>query len=232
MRENRDSVVAPSRRNTARQRKALWVGFAISAAFHVLLLFGWQSVSPPASGSLAAGPRSGDYRAAAGGGGAMTALAIAPPRPIEVPAPPATRPQLQDPEVEMPEPERHIIAASLSGPAGAEPADGRSGRGLPGATGAGAGGDHREGRDRRTFPTPRSIVPRWDPPNELKGQRVTFRVRVDEQGEPTGEIEVRPSIPETEFVRRVRNDLLTMDYLPGRQDGRPVTDWAELTLTF
>lgn len=226
--ENERSAIAPSRRNSERQRRALWAGFAISAAIHALLLFGWRSSSQPVHGSLAAGPRSGDYRAAAGGG-AMTAISIAPPRPIEVPAPPATRPRLRDPQVDVRTSTPPIIAASLSGP-GTE--GDRSGPGLPGATGAGDGGSDQRGGDRWSDPTPRSITPRWDPPRELKGHRVTFRVQVDASGEPTGEIEIQPRIAESAFMRRVRNDLLTMDYLPGRRDGRPVSGWAELTLTF
>lgn len=231
MRSNSEAVVSPSRRNAARQRKALWVGFAISVAFHGLLLFGWRSPAPDGPGSLAAGPRSGEFRAAAGGG-ELVALAIAAPRPIEVPAPPATRPQIRDPEIRVQEPERHLITASLSGPSGGLPSEGRIGPGLPGADGSGDGGADREGRDRRTFPTPRSIIPRWDAPRELKGQRVTLRVRVDATGEPTGEIEIQPKIANAGFEKQLRKDVLSMDFLPGRQDGRPVSDWAELTLTF
>lgn len=231
VREHNESSIAPSRRNSVRQRKALWAGFAISAAFHALLLLGWRAPAHDGPGSLAAGPRTGDYKAAAGGG-AMVALAIAPPRPIEVPAPPATRPLLRDPEVAAQQPERQIIAASFSGPSAGLPTDGNAGPGLPGATGTGDGGNDREGRDRRTFPTPRSIIPRWDAPKELKGQRVTLRVRVDSRGEPTGEIEIEPDLRDSGFEKQLRKDLLAMDFLPGRQDGTPVTDWAELTLTF
>jgi hypothetical protein len=231
MRDDSEMVETPSRRNTARQRRALWTGLAISAAFHALLLFGWRAPSPDGPGSLAAGPRAGDYRAAAGGG-EMIALAIAAPRPIEVPAPPDTRPQIRDPELPVPEPERHIVTASLSGPRSGAAADGRSGQGLPGADGAGDGGTERAGRDRRTPPTPRSIVPRWDAPKELRGQRVTLRVRVDSRGEPTGEIDIQPRIADAGFEKQLRRDVLAMDFLPGRQDGRAVADWAELTLTF
>lgn len=226
-----DSDGTPSRRNSARQRRALWVGFAVSAALHALLLFGWRTTSPQESGSLAAGPRSGDVRAAAGGG-EMIALAIAPPRPIEVPAPPVSRPQLREPDVQVQPPERHVLTVSFPGPVGGSPAKGEGAPGLPGADGAGDSGNDRHGRDRRTPVTPRSIIPRWDAPRELKGQRVTLRVRVDARGEPTGEVEIRPRIADAGFERKLREDLLAMDFLPARQDGRPVADWAELTLTF
>lgn len=228
---NSSGVEAPSRRNSARQRKALWTGLAISAAFHALLLFGWRAPSPDGTGSLAAGPRAGDYRAAVGGG-EMTALAIAAPRPIEVPPPPQSRPRIRDPELFVPEPERYVIAASLSGPTGGAPAEGRAGQGLPGVDGAGDGGTERAGRDRRSPPTPRSITPRWDPPRELRGQRVTLRVHVNALGEPTGEIEIQPRIADSGFEKQLRRDVLAMDFLPARRDGRAVADWAELTLTF
>ena len=226
--ENDRSEFSSSRRNSDRQRRTLWVGLAISAFLHALILFGWRSSAVDLSGSLAAGPRSGDYRAAAGGG-EMTAISIAPPRPIEVPAPPSTRPRLRDPDVTVSQSQPRIVAASLSGPGNRGE---RTGPGLPGAEGAGDGGSDRAGRDRDSDPTPRSITPRWDAPRELKGRRVTFRVAVDAAGEPTGEIDVQPRVAESEFMRKVRNDLLTMDYLPGRRDGRPVSGWVELTLTF
>lgn len=231
MRNNSGAVDSPSRRNSARQRTALWTGLAISAAFHALLLFGWRAPSTEGPGSLAAGPRAGDYRAAEGGG-EMIALAIAAPRPIEVPAPPQTRPQMRDPELRVIEPERTVITASLSGPSGGTPAEGRSGPGLPGVDGAGDGGSDRAGRDRRSPPTPRSITPRWDPPQELRGHRVTLRVHVDALGEPTGAIEIEPRIADSGFEKQLRKDVLAMDFLPARRDGRPVADWAELTLTF
>ncbi|MFW6084542.1 MAG: hypothetical protein ACODAA_04955 [Gemmatimonadota bacterium] len=223
--------MTPSRRNTVRQRKAWWIGFALSAAFHAFLLFGWRTTAPQGPGSLAAGPRAGDVRAASGGS-EMTAIDIRMPQPIEVPEPPTARPLPSDPQVAVPQREVRTWTASLSSPTGSALDPGHTGSGLPRADGAGDAGADRRGRDRNAPPTPRSITPRWDPPQELKGRRVTFRVRVDELGEPTGEIEVRPRLDETEFVRRVRDDLLTMDYLPGRRDGRPVSDWAVLTLTF
>lgn len=231
MRNDDRGVETPSRRNSARQRKALWTGLAISAAVHALLLFGWRAPAVDGSGSLAAGPRAGDYRAAEGGG-EMTALAIAAPRPIEVPAPPQTRPQIRDPELRVTEPERQVITASFSGPVGGTPDEGRAGPGLPGVDGAGDGGSDRAGRDRRSPPTPRSITPRWDPPQELRGHRVTLRVHVDARGEPTGEIEIQPRIADSGFEKQLRRDVLAMDFLPARREGRPVADWAELTLTF
>lgn len=230
MSDETHSFLLPSQRNSARQRRALMVGFGVSLLVHLVLLFAFRSARITDPGSLAAGPRSGDVRAAAGGG-EMTAITIVPPRPIEVPAPPQSTPLTFNPNIEAVRPEETVIAASLSGPAGAG-REGAAGPGLARAVGAGDGGNDAQGSDQRTFPTPRSIIPRWDPPPELKGKKVTFRVHVDASGQPTGRIEVQPSIGDRGFEEKFRADLLSMDFLPGRRDGRAVADWAELTFTF
>lgn len=231
MREQTQPSIAPSRRNSARQRRAWWVGFLLSAAIHLVLLFGWRADDRSGPGSLAAGPRAGDFRAAAGGG-PLIAIDVAAPKPIDVPPPPEVRPRVDLPDVPERDLQPEVLAVSFQGPTGGQATPGSGGPGLPGAEGAGDGGDDLEGRDRRTYPTPRSIIPRWDAPKELKGHRVTFRVKVDARGEPTGEVEMQPRIRDADFARRVREDLLAMDYLPGRLDGRPVAEWAELTFTF
>jgi hypothetical protein len=222
----------PSRRNSARNRNAMRVGFALSVLIHGALLFGWRSSDSDAPASSAAGPRAGDARAAAGGG-EMLAIAIAAPRPIVIPAPPSTRPRFVEPDVAAEEPERLVLTADLSGPSGGAAALGdNAGPGLPGADGGGDGGNNPEGRDRRTDATPRSIIPIWDAPGDVKGMRVTVHVQVDARGEPTGEIRVEPRIPNSGFDRELRKDLLSMDYFPARRDGLAVADWAEMTFTF
>ncbi len=208
------------------------VGFALSALVHALLLFGWRTTGPEATGSLAAGPRTGDFRAAAGGG-EMLAIAIAAPRPIVIPAPPARQLRVVEPEVAIQEPEQRVLTAELAGPSGgAALISNRSGPGLPGADGRGDGGYNATGRDRRTPPTPRSIIPLWNPPKEVKGMVVTIRVLVDARGRPTGEILVQPRIPNSGFARKLRKEMLSMDYVPASRGGQAVADWAELTLTF
>jgi len=208
------------------------VGFALSGLVHVVLLTGWRTNGPEDPGSLAAGPRTGDFRAAAGGG-EMLAIAIAAPRAIVIPAPPASQPRLAEPEVELDEPEQLVQTPALFGPAGgAMQISDRGGPGLLNADGGGDGGNNASGRDRRTFPTPRSIIPLWRPPNDVKGMVVTVRVLVDAQGRPTGEILVQPRIPNAGFARKLRKEMLSMDYVPGSRGGQAIADWAEVTLTF
>jgi hypothetical protein len=208
------------------------VGFVLSALVHVVLLTGWRTNGPEDPGSLAAGPRTGDFRAAAGGG-VMLAIAIAAPRPIVIPAPPASQPRFAEPEVELDEPEHLVQTPALSGPAGgAMRISDRGGPGLLNADGGGDGGNNASGRDRRTDATPRSIIPTWDSPQELKGMVVTIRVLVDAGGRPTGEIRVQPRIRNSRFDRELRRRFLSMDYDPAIRGGQAVSDWAEMTLTF
>lgn len=163
----------------------------------------------------------------------MLAISIAAPRPIIIPAPPARQPRIVDPEVAEQEPERRVFPVELAGPSGgASLISDHSGPGLPGADGGGDGGLDASGRDRLTVPTPRSIIPLWNPPKEVRGMVVTIRVLVDARGRPTGEILVRPHIPNSGFAQRLRKEMLSMDYVPARRGGRAVAEWAEVTLTF
>ena len=214
-----------TRRNSARNRKPLVVGFILSVLVHAVLLSGWGTGSDlDDPGSLAAGPRMGNFRAAEGGG-EMLAIAIAAPRPIVVPAPPSNQPLFTEPELVVREPEQFVRTPELSGAAGgAMMISNRGGPGLLNADGGGDGGNNASGRDQRTFPTPRSIIPIWDPPREVKGMRVTVRVLVDARGEPTGEILVEPRIPNSGFDRKLRKELLSMDYVPASSGGMAIAD--------
>lgn len=224
--------LVPSRRNSARNRKALVVGFALSLLVHVLLLFGWRTSNLNDQRSLAAGPRAGDFRAASGGG-EMQAIAIAAPRPIVIPAPPSNVPRFDEPDVDVQEPERSVLTAALSGPSGGAAAMGENGGpGRAEADGGGDGGSDAQGDDRHSEASPRSITPLWDPPRDVKGMRVTVRVQLDALGKPTGEIQVEPRIPDSGFDRELRKGLLSMDYFPARRDGLAVADWAEMTFVF
>ena len=210
--------------NDRRYRNALRAGLAISVALHVALFLGWRTDAPVDGASVAAGPRSGDPVAAAGGG-AMRALALAEMRPIEIPSPPEPIPTLDAPDIAASVPrERLSTGVSLSRPGG-------QGAGLTGATGRGDGGTDAEGRYRNTVPEPRVIIPDWDAPADVKGMQVRLRVLVDEQGRAV-DVELDPRTPDEKFNRRLIESAMAMEFKPALRNGRPVRDWAVITRVF
>jgi hypothetical protein len=213
-------------RNDRRHRIAVCAGLALSLALHAALVLVWRVEAPVAGASVAAGPRSGDPVAAAGGG-AMRSIALAPLRPIEIPAPPRPIPALDAPEVVVSVPtERISSAGSLERPGTAG-----AGTGIPGGTGRGDGGSDAEGRYRNTVPEPRVIIPDWDAPKEVKGLQVRLRVLVDERGKPV-DVELDPRTPDEGFNRRLIQSALEMEFKPALRNGRPVRDWAVITRVF
>lgn len=218
----------PARRaadqNDRRYRTALRAGLALSVALHAGLFLAWRSERPVAGASVAAGPRSGDPVAAAGGG-ALRAIALAPLRSIEIPSPPKPIPVLDAPDVSVTVPtERLSAGASLARPGG-------SGAGIPGATGRGDGGADAEGRYRNTVPEPRVIIPEWDAPADVRGMEVRLRVLVDERGRAV-DVELDPRTPDEKFNRRLIESAMAMEFKPALRNGRPVRDWAVITRIF
>ncbi|MFQ5745636.1 MAG: hypothetical protein ACE5HF_00280 [Gemmatimonadota bacterium] len=225
-------IVFPSERTDRRYRRALWWGLSLSAGFHVALLLAWRADLSPYATTVAAGPRTGDPTAAAGGS-VMQAIRFAPPREIVVPPPPTSVPDVVLPEVEIEppaEPPVSIRTVDLRGSlAGSGPA---RGPGVEAAGGTGDGGADAEGYHRLTAPEVRSIYPEWDPPESVRGMEVTVRVLVAWWGEPL-DVELRPPTPDARFNKRLASKALQMDYAPAHDRlGRPVTAWAEFTQIF
>lgn len=220
----------PSSANGRRYRVALRWGLVLSVGLHASIFFLWRRDLPPLPTTVAAGLRTGDALAAEGGG-VMQAIAVAPARRIEIPPPPEKVSDLDAPEVEISQPDDSRLMARTAD-LGASFAGPRSGPGLPGATGRGDGGGDAEGRYRVTAPEPRSIIPEWDPPGDVRGMQVMVRVLVDPYGRPTGDVELRPRTPDAGFNRRLIEKVLQMDYRPARRHGRPITAWAEMTFVF
>jgi TonB family protein len=219
-----ERAIRAADRNDGRYRNALRAGLAISLALHAALLFAWRTVPPADGASVAAGPRSGDPVAAAGGG-AMRALALADLRPVEIPSPPKPIPVLDAPDVDVSvSRERLSSGVSLARPGGQS-------AGLAGATGRGDGGADAEGRYRNTVPEPRVIIPDWDAPAEVKGMQVRLRVLVDERGRAV-DVELDPRTPDEKFNRRLIESAMAMEFKPALRNGRPVRDWAVITRVF
>lgn len=198
-----------------------------SVAFHLLLFVGWRvtPVSPHPGHPAAAGP----VPSPAIGAGGLMAVNVARPERIEVPPPPAPRLVPDAPAVERLELESVGVSPSLTPVVLA----GAPGSGDASAAGSGSGeSSGGEGGDSFTAPIPRSLVPHWDPPDEVRGMKVTVRVRVDERGKATGEVELLPPTPNEKFNRQLREKATRMAYYPARRRGRPVPGWAEITFVF
>ena len=197
----------------------------VSVAFHLFLFLIWRTVpmlSEP--GTRSAVDSNSPWKP---GGGALWATNVALPRQVEIPPPP--RPQLDPdaPIIERLEMESAgpalVLTPALAGSAGSGTGVTGSGKGDGEGTGGGAG---------LVPAVPRSLVPQWDPPDEVRGLRVTIRVEVDKRGRATGQVELIPPTPNEKFNRQLMDKARRMQYYPARLEGRPVTGWAEITFVF
>ncbi len=215
----RDATPATTR--TSRRQRPLWASALIaSVALHALAFVLWRGAAP--LGDL----RTADRRAASprAGGGAATAVYMAPLRQARIPPPPAPVLAIEAPEVEPDEP-----AAPSSGP-DLRPATALAMPGIGGGTGS-AGPGSGDGTDY-VSPVPRSVLPYWDPPPSVRGLEVTVRILVDETGRPTGMVELDPPTPDGRFNKEIITRVRLMEYHPARRNGAPVAGWAEITFVF
>ncbi len=218
----KERYVLPSERWDRQQRRVLGWSLLVSAVLHGILFVAWRGVP---SGGLAGGPAE-SARAAptlAYGGDALQAISVSAPRPFEIPAPPEPAELTDELVLDVLEVGGPVsVTLGLPGPvrgeatgSGSSPGPGLGGTGTP-----------------TTSPVPRSIVPEWDPPGQVRGMRVTARVLVSAEGRPLGEVELVPPTPDQTFNRRLVEKVLQMQYIPGRRDGEPVEAWAEITFVF
>lgn len=201
-------------------RRSLALGLLASVVVHALAFAVARRASvtpPPVRSAAEADPASPDRRVRPRQ--AIRAVRIAEAPGVEVPPPPEeVRPEpaaVEDPGA--------VADAALA-------ASGLEARGFrrpsQGAEGTARGAAVRP-------PVPRSVLPEWDPPDEVRGTTVTVRVRVDSAGRPVGPVELQPKTPSREFDRRLVKKVLAMRFSPARTgDGRPVEGWAELTFSF
>lgn len=216
----------PTRAGGRRFRRALVGGLAASAALHAAVFLLWSAAPAPPAEADGAGTRAAPR---AGGGGTMRALAVRLPERRPIPSPPRPVPVPDRPEVAV---EAPPLAASFSAALPAAPAPVRGGPGRGGGSGEGSDAGSGEAGGSVSPPVPRSLFPEWDPPDELRGMRVTVRLRVDASGRPTGEVELHPPTPSRKFNRKLRQNVVRMAYYPARRDGRAVAGWAEITFVF
>lgn len=220
---------ARSRERDRGYRRALAWGLAASAALHAaVLLLAPGAVIPgdgmpssePGPEPLPRGIQAVDVRAAE--------PAASPEERMEVPVEEVPRPSRSTPVLAQMEPVPVEDPTPRWG-SGGEPG---SASGSSARAGAGSGDGDGGGGGGLSPPVPRSLLPDWSPPAEVRGHRVTVRVEVDPRGRPTGRVELVPPTPSEDFNRRLEERMARLEFLPARRDGRPVTAWAEITFTF
>ena len=212
--------VLPSERWGDRYRAALGWSLLISAVLHAAAFVVWRSGS---SGARAGPAEASEAVRTLTFGGALQAISFSLGRPFEIPAPPEPADLTYEPPIDLPE-----IGGALT------PALGTRGLGSADASGSGpARGPGLGGTGARTTsPVPRSLIPEWNPPDEVRGTRVTARVRVDRDGHPVGEVQLLTPTPNREFNRALVEKVLRMEYIPAQREGRSVEAWAEITFVF
>jgi hypothetical protein len=217
----KERYVLPSERWDRKQRRVLGWSLLVSAVLHGIFFVAWRGSSSAPAGGPAESAQAAPTLAY--GGGALLAISVSAPRPFEIPAPPELAELTDEPALDVLEVGGPVsVTLGRPGPAQGDASGSGSSPG-PGLGGTGS---------RTTSPVPRSIVPEWDPPGDVRGTRVTARVLVSAEGQPLGEVQLVPPTPDQAFNRRLVEKVLQMQYIPGRRDGEPVEAWAEITFVF
>lgn len=201
-----------------RERRIWRNGLIVSVLVHLVVFLGWKGNVIPSSPFAAAGPRSGDNRAAAGSMQAMnisspeTRPIIPPPRPLEV--------AIEIVPVEFEDAARVDPAAV----AGTEPGA-LEGPGLPDGSGEGDNGNAAEGFNELQPAAPRGMI---IPPRnrDLRGTEVQVWVFVDERGRVVPDsTRLDPPTRDRGFNRRLIEEAAEWVFRPALQAGEPVASW-------
>lgn len=218
-------------------RRLLVRALAVSALLHVALFLLWR-VEPA--------PSPGGTRASAGATpspapppeDALQAVEVARPaaearEETDRPVVEARLPEAEDPPVReaVPSVADRMALERVPGEYG-DPRLALAGGGEEGVTASEQGSGRAGEPGRISPPVPRSLLPHWDPPGEVRGTRVTVHVEVGRDGRPTGEVRLDPPTESQEFNLRLRETLTSLRYRPGRRAGEPVVAWAEITFVF
>lgn len=209
-------------------------GLLASVIVHLLLFLVFSGRGRPPSPFSAAGPRAGDDRAAAAGGGVQV-VQLLPPTPFEIIRPPEPVPA-PDVTVEVVdfEPVERISAAELAQNLGRGDAEGpEEGDGIEGGEGQGDGGTAESGRFRLLPPNPRGlIIPPSDRPRKVRGREVEVHVFVTETGAVVADsTRLYPPTGDRSFDDRLIQDASEWVFEPARRGGNPVASWTVYTLS-
>jgi hypothetical protein len=214
----RETVTLTNRR---RRERGVWrTGLLVSVLIHLMIILAWQGTVIPESPLAAAGPRTGDDRAAPGTLQAMNVRS-----PTTVPRVPPTIPVPSDIHIELDSIEIRDVA--LFDPAsvlGDLPGLGDA-PGLPGGTGTGDGGNAESGRFRLEPASPRGMI--IPPANrDLRGTDVQVWVFVDDVGRVVADsTRLDPPTRDGDFNRRLIREASEWVFRPAQQDGKAVASW-------
>lgn len=227
--------------------RLLGVGLLLAVAVHAALLLSMRSTALPPATLSAAGPRAGDYRAAAGGGGGMEMVQVrveeqrapaeeAVPEPVPVP-----EVEIEVEPVPEPEPDPSLsrlpevsIAAPGPGVAGVGAGTGEAtGPGLADGRGQGGGGSDAEGASGLTAPVPRGLfLPPQGVPSNAKGREITVYVFVNAQGRVIADsTRIHPATRDSRFNRRLREQAAEWVFEPARRGSQTTAAWFQYGLT-
>ncbi len=225
----------------AKHRRTWRWAMVASVLLHILifLLFRGDIVLPP-SPFAAAGPRSGDARAAAGGGTQIIAMQVVqtpvPPTvqtvtPVPLPVPePEVKPILEEP------PKPQVVAAVTPAREGTgtvgEGRGEKTGEGIEGGRGRGDGGTAEEGLFRVVPPSPRGLIlPPSDRPGKVRGKEIDVWVFVTARGEVVADsTRIAPATGDRKFDDRLRKQAAEWVFEPAKRGGQPVAEWFRYTL--
>jgi hypothetical protein len=186
--------------------------------FHLLVFFAWRGNVIPQSPFAAAGPRSGDMRAAAGGMQSLT-IHTPPPEPI-IPPPDPIAVELEVEPIEFDE----TVELDLASVLGEKPGE-LEGPGLETGDGRGDGGNAEEGLFRLQPATPRGMI--IPPTNrDLRGTEVQVWVFVDASGQVVADsTRLDPPTRDRGFNRQLIREAAEWVFRPAIDQGRPVASW-------
>lgn len=208
-----------------RQRQVWRTAFALSLLAHVLVFLFWRTDGPLLSPFAAAGPRSGDNRAA---GGSMQAMNLHTPPPIPINPPPVPLPTIDPPDPVEFDPENEMDPSELLGE---RPGQGQENVGLEDGTGKGDGGTAEEGFFRLVPPSPRGMIM---PPSHkaLKGKEIEVWVFVNAQGRVVADsTRLRPPTSDEAFNRQLLREAAQWVFEPARKGGEAVAAWFPYTIS-
>lgn len=220
-----------------RYRRIRRVALLLSVLFHLALFLIFRGDGRPRSPYAAAGPRTGDDRAAPAGG-AMQALQlrlISPSETQPIPRPPVPIPVPEAVVDIEPEPEPvtpPIDFSDILGAPGAQKGT-DTGTGIEGGTGRGDGGTEAEGRFRVVPPTPRGLIlPPSDRPDRVRGKEVEVWVFVAVDGRVVPDsTRIIPSTGDAGFDRRLKRQAAEWIFEPARKEGVPVAEWFRYVIS-